>query len=79
MKTKELGSDRRSKFMLYYCVAIKVTLKYLKTNQEKKEMFSKELKQHDTTLAFRVKADGCNEDVYCFFTDRRPGGEKPQR
>lgn len=41
--------------MFYYCVAIKVTLKYLKTNQEKKEMFSKELKQH-TTLAFRVKA-----------------------
>lgn len=49
-----------------------------KTNQEKKEMFSKELKQH-TTLAFRVKANGCNEDVYCFFTDRRSRGEKPQK
>lgn len=64
--------------MFYYCVAIKVTLKYLKTNQEKKEMFSKELKQH-TTLAFRVKAIGCNDDVYCFFTDRRSRGEKPQK
>ena len=39
MKTNELGSDRRCKFMLYDGIAIKVGLKHLKTNQEKKERF----------------------------------------
>lgn len=67
--------------MLYYCVAIKVTLKYLKTNREKKEMFTKELKQH-TTLAFRVKAIGCNAGMFIIFSrivDREAKNHKNKR
>ena len=36
MKTNELGSDRRRKFMLYDCIAIKVCLKHLNTKKGKK-------------------------------------------
>ena len=36
MKTNELGPDRRCEFVLYDCIAIKVCLKHLNTNKEKK-------------------------------------------
>lgn len=54
MKTNELGPDWRSKFVLYDCIAIKVCLKHLNTNQGKKEMFCKGAKVHINFTAYIV-------------------------
>ena len=54
VKTNKLGPDWRGKFVLYYCIAIKVCLKHLNKNEEKKELFCKKVKLRTIITAYIV-------------------------